>query len=106
TNRYTLHVIHVTRFGKGSNLRLTMGRQQFDNFTARDRRDSPIDERHDRHHRMQSFEGVATIADGPRTWVAGSRFEAEHFEQTFTNTVSTAQGPETTTATEVTPASF
>lgn len=107
TNRYTLHVIHVTRFGsEGSNLRITMGRQQFDNFTARDRRDSPIDDRHDRDHRMQSFEAIGTIADGARTWVVGSRFEAEHFEQTLTRTVSTSAGPVTTVAPEVVPLSY
>ncbi len=107
TNRYTLHVIHVTRFGKSSSLRLTMGRQQFDNFTGKDRRDSPIDERRDRDHRMQSFEGVATIGDGPRTWVAGSRFEAEHFEQNITKSESSASGPiQIGPAQEVTPLSF
>lgn len=107
TDRYTIHVIHVTRIGdKGSNLRLTLGRQWFDNYTARDRRQSPIDERHDRTQRMQSFEAVGTIADGPRTWVMGARAEAEHFEQDFTNTVSTAEGPVTTTRPEVLPLSY
>ena len=94
TDRYTLHLIHTTRIGSsGSNLRLTMGRQWFENFTARDRRDSPIDERHDRTQRMQSFEATATIADGPRTLVFGGRAEAEHFEQDLTRTVSTSEGP-------------
>ena len=107
TDRYTLHVIHTTKIGgKGSNLRLAMGRQWFDNFTARDRRDSPIDERHDRTQRMQSFEGTGTIADGPRTFVLGARAEAEHFEQDLTRTVSTSNGPVTTTAPEVLPLSF
>jgi outer membrane receptor for ferrienterochelin and colicins len=107
TDRYTLHVIHTTRIGsRGSNLRLSLGRQWFDNFTARDRRDSPIDERHDRTQRMQSFEGVGTIADGPRTYVLGARAEAEHFEQDLTRTVSTSAGPVTTTAPEVLPLSY
>ncbi len=107
TDRYTLHVIHTTRFGsEGSNLRLTMGRQWFDNYTARDRRDSPIDERHDRTQRMQSFEGVTTIADGARTWVVGARAEAEHFEQDLTQTASTSDGPVTTTHPEVIPLSY
>lgn len=107
TDRYTFHVIHVTKLGsKGSNLRLTMGRQWFDNFTARDRRDSPIDERHDRTHRMQSIEAVGTVADGPRTWVTGARFEAEHFEQDLTRTTSTSTGPLTTSAPEVIPLSY
>jgi outer membrane receptor for ferrienterochelin and colicins len=108
TNRYTLHVIHTTRIGSdGSNLRLTMGRQWFDNVTARDRRDSPIDEHHDRTQRMQSFEATGTIADGPRTWVAGARAEAEHFEQDFTRTDSLASGGTvTTSAPEVVPQSY
>lgn len=106
TDRYTFHVIHVTKLANGANLRLTMGRQQFDNFTGRDRRASPIDERHDRDHRMQSFEAVGTVPDGPRTWVAGTRFEAEHFEQTLTRTESTSAGPVTTTGPEVIPLSY
>lgn len=106
TDRYTLHVIHVTKLSKGSSLRVTLGRQWFDNFTALDRRDSPIDERHDRKHRMQSLEGVLTMADGPRTWVTGARFEAEHFEQQLTRTDSTAEGPVTTSGPEVAPLSY
>ena len=106
TDRYTLHVIHVTKLGGGSSLRLTMGRQWFDNFTAKEYRGSPIFERHDRRHRMQSFEAIATMADGPRTWVAGARFEAEHFEQDITRASSTATGVVTTSEPEVTPLSF
>jgi outer membrane receptor for ferrienterochelin and colicins len=106
TDRYTLHVIHVTKFSSGASVRLTMGRQQFDNFTAKDRRGSPIDERRDRDHRMQSFEAVGTVPEGPRTWVAGTRFEAEHFEQSLTRTVSSSSGPVTTTGPEVVPLSF
>ena len=106
TDRYTLHVIHVTRLASGANLRLTLGRQQFDNFTANDRRASPIDERHDRDHKMQSFEAVATIPEGTRTWVAGTRFEAEHFRQSLTRTSSTSTGLVTTSGPEVEPLSF
>ena len=93
TDRYTLHVIHVTKLPSGASLRLTMGRQQFDNFTAKDRRGSPIDERRDREHRMQSFEAIVTVPEGRRTWVAGTRFEAEHFQQSLTRTVSTRTAP-------------
>lgn len=106
TDRYTLHVIHVTRLGRGASLRLTLGRQQFDNFTATDRRGSPIDDRHDRHQRMQSLEAIATVPSGPLTWVAGTRFEAEHFEQDITKTESTSAGPRTTTTPEVAPLAY
>jgi outer membrane receptor for ferrienterochelin and colicins len=106
TDRYTLHLIHVTRLPSGASLRLTLGRQQFDNFTMKDRRDSVIDERRDRAHRMQSFEAVATVPEGSRTWVAGARFEAEHFEQTITKAESTSTGPVTTTSPEVVPLTY
>lgn len=106
TDRYTLHLVHVTKFRGGSQLRLTLGRQWFDNTTAEDRRDSPIDVVHERRHRMQSVEAVATVADGPRTWVVGSRFEAEHFEQTVSRTESTAAGPVTTQSPEVLPLGY
>lgn len=106
TDRYTLHVIHVTKLRSGASLRLTMGRQQFDNFTAKDLRGSPIDERRDREHRMQSFEAIATVPEGTRTWVVGTRFEAEHFEQSLTRTESTREGPVTTTGPEVVPLTF
>lgn len=107
TRRYTAHVIHVTNLGRGSSLRMTLGRQWSLNFTERDRRDSPLGERHDRSATMQSFEPVLTLADGKtRTWVAGARFEAEHFEQTLTATTSGASGPITRTEQEVVPASL
>ena len=54
TRRYTAHVIHVTNLGRGSSLRMTLGRQWSLNFTERDRRDSPLGERHDRSATMQS----------------------------------------------------
>lgn len=107
TNRYTAHVIHVTRLdSKGSSLRLTLGRQWYDNFTGQEYEASPIFTRHDRTERMQSLEGVVTIADGPRTWVAGTRYEAEHFEQTITQTSSTATSVVQTSGPEVVPLTF
>jgi outer membrane receptor for ferrienterochelin and colicins len=107
TRRYTAHVIHVTDLGGGSSLRMTLGHQHVDNTTTRNFRNSVTGERHDRKDRMQSFEPVLTLADGKaRTWVFGSRFEAEHFEQFVDQTSSTASGPVTTTAPEVTPISL
>ena len=107
TNRYTLHVIHTTRFGTdGSNLRITVGRQWFDNFTATQTHDSVIGDRHDRTQRMQSIEGTGTIADGPRTWVFGARAEAEHYDQEITSTISSSEGPATTINPEVVPRTY
>ncbi len=108
TNRYTVHVIHNTRLdSKGSSLRLTLGKQWYDNFTEQQYRNSPIFTRHDRAERMQSFEAVATFVDGPRTWVAGTRYEVEHFEQTLFQTTSDASGNVVESAgQEVTPQTF
>ncbi|WP_394843035.1 TonB-dependent receptor [Pendulispora brunnea] len=106
THRYTLHVIETIDLGRGSNVRLTLGRQWSDNETANDRRNSPIDQIRDRHQRMQSFEGVVTVADGPRTWVLGTRAEAETFSQYLTKSDSLASGITTTRQQEVVPQSF
>jgi len=106
THRYTLHVIETIDLGRGSNLRFTLGRQWTDNETADDRRDSPIDNVRERHQRMQSFEGVLTIADGPRTWVLGTRAEAETFSQFLTKTESLSTGITSTRQEEVVPQSL
>lgn len=101
TRRYTVHVIENVDLGHKSTLRITVGKQFLENETTRDRRDSPLDEIRNRHHGMQSIEGVATIVDGPRTWVMGTRFEAEKFSQSLTKTESLSTGPSTNTAAEV-----
>lgn len=103
TNRYTLHVIETVKLRGGSNLRFTMGRQWIEGRTIQDRRGSPVDEMRERHHRMNSFEGIATVADGPRTWVVGSRLEAEGFAQELTKTESLSSGLVTTRRPEVAP---
>lgn len=93
TDRYTLHFIETLDLGKGSNLRLTLGRQQFDNETSKDRRASPLDETRRRDHRMQSAEAILTLAEGKtRTWVFGTRFETERFHQDLTRTESRTGG--------------
>lgn len=103
TDRYTLHVIESIDLGKGSNLRLTMGRQWIDNTTAQTQQGSVVGERHDRHDRMQSFEAVSTIADGARTWVVGGRVEVETFTQTMTKVQSLSEGIRESTEDEVSP---
>ena len=103
TDRYTLHVIQNVDLGGGSNLRVTMGRQWNDNTTARSQRGSVVGERHDREHRMQSFEAINTIADGKRTWVVGGRVAVESFAQTVTKTESLSGGLATSTEDEVAP---
>ncbi len=103
TNRFTLHLIQNVELGRGSSLRVTLGRQQSYGETRTDRRDSPIDQIRDRAHQMSSLEAIGTVADGPRTWVIGARTEVEHFDQSLTVTESTTSGLVTTTGAEVPP---
>ncbi len=103
TDRRTLHLIETTDLGKGSTLRLTLGRQWIDNTTASTQRGSQVGEEHARRHRMHSFEAIGTIADGARTWVAGTRAEVENFSQTLTKTESLSTGLATRSEPEVTP---
>jgi len=101
TNRFTLHAIEQVDLGKGSGIRLTLGRQWTENETKKDRVDSPLDEIRDRHHSMQSAEGALTLADGERTWVFGTRFEVERFSQDIDKTESFSTGLVTTQGVEV-----
>jgi outer membrane receptor for ferrienterochelin and colicins len=106
TNRYTLHLIETLDLGRGSSMRITMGRQWVDDTSADVTRGSTIGDRHDRHERMQSFELVTTLADGPRTWVVGTRQEIEDFSQFVTNTESLSTGVTSTSTAEVVPQSL
>lgn len=106
TDRYTLHVIETIDLGHGSSLRITLGRQWIDNTTATVQRGSPIGDFRERGQRMQSIEGIATIADGPRTWVAGTRAQVDDFTQSLTKTESLSSGVASTTAQEVAPVRF
>lgn len=103
TDRYTLHVVERLDLGRGSSLRLTLGRQWVDNTTAQRQQGSPVGERHDRYNRMHSAEAIGTIADGARTWVVGGRAEVETFTQTVTTTESLSSGLTTRTEEEVAP---
>jgi outer membrane receptor for ferrienterochelin and colicins len=106
TRRITFHVIESLDLGGGSSLRLTLGKQAAFGDATKDRRGSPVDESRLRDHGMQSVEGTLTMADGPRTWVLGSRFEAERFSQDLRKTESRAEGLVTTQEPEVTPLGF
>lgn len=103
TNRWTLHAILNAKLNKTSTLRMTLGRQWYENETKNDLQNSPVDDIHDRHQRMQSAEATLTVADGPRTWVAGARFEAESFRQEHTTIDATPTGLVTTSSPEQQP---
>lgn len=98
TDRFTIHLMQTISLAEGADLKFMVGRQQYEGETRKDRRESPADEARSRSDVMQSFEAVATVNEGPRTWTAGLRAEAEHFEQDLTR-IAPSQGSLITTET-------
>ncbi|MDB4942396.1 MAG: TonB-dependent receptor [Labilithrix sp.] len=103
TDRFTVHVVETVDLGRGSNLRLTLGRQWVDGTTAAVQRGSSVGETHERSQRMQSLEGIATVADGPRTWVVGTRAQVDDYRQSVVKVESLASGLMTSQGEEVEP---
>jgi outer membrane receptor for ferrienterochelin and colicins len=101
TDRVALHLVETVDLGHGSSLRLSAGRQWALDTSTQDRFESPLDQARRRSDVMSSFEGVATVIDGPRTWVVGARAEAEQLEQEVTTTELVAGAPRPHTAIEV-----
>ncbi|WP_437283018.1 TonB-dependent receptor [Sorangium sp. So ce375] len=102
TDRVTLHLAETLDLGGGSNLRLAAGRQWAFRSSGRDLRGSPDEELRERSGTLHSYEAIATIADGQRTWVAGARAEVETLDQVLTVTkVSTSGTVETPPIDEV-----
>lgn len=81
TDRYILQARETIDLGGGSTILIKGASQWSLTETRKDRVDSPLDETRDRLGDMKSFETIVTIADGPRTWVAGARAEVERYEQ-------------------------
>ncbi|WP_437554850.1 TonB-dependent receptor [Sorangium sp. So ce367] len=92
TDRITLHLAETLDFGGGSSLRLAAGRQWASRTSRRDLRGSPDEELRERSGTLQSYEAIATIADGQRTWVAGARAEVETLDQRLKVTKVSASG--------------
>ncbi|WP_437803731.1 TonB-dependent receptor plug domain-containing protein [Sorangium sp. So ce693] len=103
TDRVTLHLAETIDLGGGSNLRLAAGRQWALRASGRDLRGSPDEEQRERSGALHSYEAIATIADGPRTWVAGARAEVETLDQVLEITKVTPSGTEETPPIEEVP---
>ena len=103
TDRVALHLVENVDLGRGSSVRLSAGRQWALNTATQDRADSPLDQARSRSDVISSFEGVVTLADGPRTWVLGARTEAEQLSQDATTTELVGGVPRARTAIEVAP---
>jgi outer membrane receptor for ferrienterochelin and colicins len=85
TDRFTLHLMETISLGEGADLKLMLGRQQYEGTTIEDLRDSDAGETRARSDVMHSFEAIGTLAYGRTTWTLGARAEAEHFEQQLTS---------------------
>jgi outer membrane receptor for ferrienterochelin and colicins len=104
TNRVTLNALETLELTGGSRVDFSLGRSIFRGETARDRRDSPVDETRRRAADLQSFETTATIADGEsRTWVFGIRHETESFSETVHKVIVAGTTLESRSAQEVAP---
>jgi outer membrane receptor for ferrienterochelin and colicins len=104
THRVTLHALETLYLSGGSHLDFSLGRSIFRGHSARDRRDSPVDETRRRAGELQSLEGTATLVDGDsRTWVFGVRSEAEQFSETLRRVVVVGSGLANESAREVAP---
>lgn len=91
-DRYIAHWVTNYRLGRGHSLRLTLGQQWFVGSSEKLYRNSPVREERARHGNMQSIEAVATLADGPRTWVLGARAEVERYRQSLEKATATPLG--------------
>lgn len=103
TDRFAVQVLETIRFGAGSNLRLSLGRQWVDDTSSTVPRGSPLDQIRRSTQTMESFEATATFADGPRTWVTGARLEAERLSQSLEQTESVEGTLKSTMTPEIVP---
>ncbi|WP_437972258.1 TonB-dependent receptor [Sorangium sp. So ce260] len=101
TDRVTLHLTETLDLGGGSNLRLAAGQQWASRTSGRDQRGSAFAETRDRTGTLQSYEAIATIAQGRLTWVAGARAEVESLTQELDRTRVSTSGTSESTIDEV-----
>lgn len=94
SDRFSVRLRQTLAIAGGHDVTLSLAKQWFWSTSARDRRDSPLDELRTRAHTMHSFEGTASLFSD-RWWsvLAGTRFEAESFSQALhrTEVVSAAE---------------
>jgi outer membrane receptor for ferrienterochelin and colicins len=104
TNRLSTNARSKLRLGEGHELTLALAKQWFWNRTAKDRRDSPIDEARDRFHTMHSAEATGSFFQGEwGSFLVGARGEIERFDQTLTKTTVVFGEPATERLLEVEP---
>ena len=103
SDRFAVHFLETLRFGRGSSLRFSLVRQWVNDSTKREPRNSPLADEHHSTQALASFESTATLADGPRTWVLGARFEAQRQSQELHQTERVNDTLLTTTTPEVVP---
>lgn len=103
TNRIALHALTTIHLGRASSLRLSAAFQDSDDSSGTIPQGSQLGQTQHSAQRMPSFEATATIADGPRTWVAGARLQAQHLSQHLEQRHSMGDEITTSTVEEVVP---
>ncbi len=103
SDRLALHFLENIRLSRRLGLRLSLARQRVEMSSGNFRRDSPIGQEHSSSQTLHSFEATATAADGPRTWVVGTRFESQRLSQELHNRERTDGELVERTTPEVTP---
>ncbi|MFT3837903.1 MAG: TonB-dependent receptor [Myxococcaceae bacterium] len=81
TDRYALQLIETIRFAPDSTIRLAVAGQDAVGDASNVPRGSPLRQTQHTQQVMQSFEGTVTVADGPRSWVVGARYDAQSMNQ-------------------------
>lgn len=81
TNRFALHALTTVHFGRASSLRVSAAFQNTGGTSDTIPQGSQLGQTQRSTQLLPSLEATATIADGARTWVAGTRFEARHLAQ-------------------------
>jgi outer membrane receptor for ferrienterochelin and colicins len=104
TDRLAITLRDTLSLGQGHSLRLSLAQQWFWNDSARDRRDSPVDDLRERRHTMRSIELVGSFFEGElASLLVGTRAEVEAFEQRVERVRSGPETPEASQLREVEP---
>jgi len=87
SDRFSVRLRQTLAISPAHEIALSLAKQWFWNTSAKDRRDSPVDDLRLRSHTMHAAEATASLfADRWWSVLAGARFEAESFAQKLRRT--------------------
>jgi outer membrane receptor for ferrienterochelin and colicins len=92
TNRFALDALGTVRAGRATTWRLSLAGHSVDAEAFTGPRGSPSGQTQRRLQTTEAIELTATIAEGARTWVAGSRLESQVAQQDLDQTQAVEGG--------------